>query len=309
MTILRVTLLGTSAAQPTERRGLSAAAVRAHGDRFLVDCGEGTQRQLLRFGVGFRLDYVLFTHFHADHYLGIVGFLRTLSMGEREEPLTLYGPGPQVHTLLKKLVTMGIEKLNFPVEFHELSPNDVVDRGEYKIRAVRVDHRVPTLGYVVDEPARPGVFDVDKAQELGVPPGPLFGQLQRGQVVTTPGGQAVSPAQVLGPSRPGRRVVFSGDTRPCDTLAEAANRADLLVHEATFGEREQQRARQTKHATAAEAATIAGRGEVKRLVLTHLSTRYDMSPELLKREARRRYEGPLQVAEDGLSLEISLREA
>lgn len=306
MTDLRVTLLGTAAAQPTLRRGLSATAVRAHGDRFLVDCGEGTQRQLLRFGGGFGLDYVLFTHFHADHYLGIIGFVRTLAMGGRTEPLTLYGPAPFIQRL-PELVHVGGGDLGFPVDCVALQPGEVVQREHYRVQAVRVDHRGPALGYVLEEPERPGPFDVQRALALGVPAGPLFGQLQRGAAVTLPSGQVVQPADVLGASRPGRKVVFSGDTRPCRALIEAGRDADLFIHESTFSERERARALETRHSTAHEAALAAAEANARALVLTHLSARYDTCPEVLRREAEPTFGGALTVAEDGLELDVPLQ--
>ncbi len=307
MSVLRLTFLGTSAAQPTVHRGLSAIHVRAHQDRFLVDCGEGTQRQMLRFGTGFRVDFVLFTHFHADHYLGIVGFLRTLAMGDRTEPMTLYGPGPFIERTLPRLVHMGFRRMPFPVEFVAVRGGEVLERTGYAIRVVAVDHRMPAVGYVLDEPPRPGRFDVEAAKALGVPEGPLFGRLQRGEPVVLPSGRRVQPEEVLGPPRSGRRVALSGDTRPCERLARAAEGADLLVHEATFAEEERARALETHHSTALEAGRIAAQAGVGSLVLTHVSTRYDREPHRLAEEAARAFDGPVTVAHDGLELEVPYR--
>lgn len=307
MSVMRLTFLGTSAAQPTIRRGLSGIAVRAHSDHLLVDCGEGSQRQMLRFGTGFANDFVLFTHFHADHYLGIVGYLRTLAMGDREAPMTLYGPGPTIRTLLKKIIHLGFKRMPFPLEFHELEHGDVIERAGYRIRVVGVDHRTPCLGYVLEEPERPGRFDPDRARALGVAMGPEFGRLQRGESVRVDGGE-VRPDQVLGPSRPGRKIGFSGDTRPCDALADASRDADLLVHEATFAHSELERARETYHCTAKEAGQVAARAGVRRLVLTHISSRYDPRPKVLAEEAQAEYEGPVEIAEDGMTIEVGLRD-
>lgn len=308
MTMIRVTLLGTSAAQPTIRRGLSAIAVRMLGDHLLVDCGEGTQRQMLKYGVGLRLDRVLFTHFHADHYLGIVGLLRTLSMGERDVPLELCGPAPFVSEVLPGLITTGIEGLSFPVSCRPLSDGDVIRCDGYTIRAVQVIHRVSALGYVLEEDPRPGRFDVGAAQRLGVPPGPLYGRLQAGQCVELPDGSTVTPEQVLGERRRGRKVGLSGDTRPSEHFARASQGADLLIHEATFSENERERAELTQHSTALEAARIATLAEARQLVLTHLSSRFDTAPQVLFDEARSAYDGELSIAEDGLSLEVPLTE-
>lgn len=307
MSILRMTFLGTSAAQPTIHRNLSGLAVKADRDLLLFDCGEGSQRQMVRFGTGFNVDAVFFTHFHADHYLGIIGFLRTLGMNGRERPLQLYGP-PPAKRLLHQAVHLGLERLDFPVEILELRDGERVERGSYHVRAVGVDHRVNALGYVLEEETRPGRFDLRRAQELGVPPGPLFGRLQKGEPVQAADGRTVRPEDVLGPSRRGRKVVLSGDTRPCRALVEASQGADLLIHESTFSDDEQERARETRHSTAREAARVAREAGVERLVLTHLSSRHDTEPGRLLAQAREEFRGPLEVAHDGLAVELPARE-
>ncbi len=306
MTVFRVTFLGTSAAQPTVRRGLSATQLRLHSDRVLVDCGEGTQRQMLRYGTGFRLDLVLFTHFHADHYLGIIGFLRTLAMGGRTEPLPIFGPAPFVERELREIIHVGIGELSFPVELGPLEHGDVLERDGYFIRAVGVDHRMPALGYVFDEPPRPGEFDVAAARALGIEPGPAYGELQAGRAVTSPSGREVRPEQVLGPSRHGRKLALSGDTRPCTAFIEAARGAGILVHDSTFSRQEQDRAVDTLHSTAFEAGEVAQAAGARHLVLSHLSSRYDTRPHILRGEAKRAFEGRITVADDGLALEMPL---
>jgi ribonuclease Z len=307
MSILRMTFLGTSAAQPTIHRNLSGLAVKADSDLLLFDCGEGSQRQMVRFGTGFNVDAVFFTHFHADHYLGIIGFLRTLGMNGRDRPVQLYGP-PPARRLLHQAIHLGVERLDFPVELLELRDGDRVSRGSYHVRAVGVDHRVNALGYVLEEETRAGRFDLSRAQELGVPPGPLFGKLQRGESVTLPGGRTVEPTEVLGPSRAGRKLVLSGDTRPCRAVVEAARGADLLIHESTFSDDEQERALETRHTTAREAGRVAREAGVGRLVLTHLSSRHDMEPGRLLAQAREEFPGPLEVAHDGLVVDLPARE-
>ena len=305
LSLLRVTFLGTSAAQPTVHRNLSGIAVKADTDLLLFDCGEGSQRQMIRFGTGFSVDAVFFTHFHADHFLGIIGFVRTLGMGGRETPLTLYGPAP-ARRILQNALFLGTERLDFPVEIKELKDGDTVQRTNYLVRAVGVDHRVNGLGYVLEEHTRPGRFEVAKALSLGVPSGPAFGQLQKGHPVTLANGTVVSPDQVLGPSRPGRKLVISGDTRPCDRLAAAAANADVLVHEATFSDDEQARALETRHSTAREAGTVARAAGAKRLVLTHLSSRHDVDPGKLLEQAKESFGGPVEVAWDGYTFELPL---
>ena len=307
MSILRLTFLGTSAAMPTLHRNVSGLAVKADGDLLLFDCGEGSQRQMIRFGTGFSVDAVFFTHFHADHYLGIIGFLRTLGMGGREQPLTLYGP-PPARKILDAAIHLGVERLAFPVEVQELRGGEAIKRKGYSVRAIRVDHRVNALGYALEEDTRPGRFDPEAARALGVPPGPEFGKLQKGQTITLADGRVVKPEQVMGVTRTGRKVVISGDTRPCNAMVEASRNADLLVHEATFSDDEQERALETRHSTAREAAKVAAEAKVHRLVLTHLSSRHDVDPRPLVDQARQEFAGPLDVAWDGFSVEVPLRD-
>lgn len=307
MSILRLTFLGTSAAQPTLHRNLSGLVVKADADLLLFDCGEGSQRQMIRFGTGFSVDAVFFTHFHADHYLGIIGFLRTLGMNGRTDALTLHGP-PPAKRLLHSALHLGIEQLHFPVDIVELKDGDVVPRKGYSVRAVHVDHRVNALGYVLQEEERPGRFDLATARALGVAEGPDFGKLQRGEVVTAKDGTQVRPEQVLGKTRPGRKLAISGDTRPCPSLVAAAKGADLLIHEATFSDDEVERALETRHSTAREAGRVAREAQVGRLLMTHLSSRHDVDPAPLLRQAREEFKGQVDVAFDGYSVELPMRE-
>lgn len=307
LSLLRVTFLGTSAAAPTLHRNVTGLAVKADGDLLLFDCGEGSQRQMIRFGTGFSVSVVFFTHFHADHYLGIIGFLRTLGMGGRKEPLALYGP-PPAKRILNAALHLGIEQLAFPVTITELQDGEQVTREGYTVRAVRVDHRVNALGYTLTEDTRAGRFNLDEARRLGVPMGPDFGRLQRGEAVVLPDGRVVEPSQVLGGARAGRKLALSGDTRPCKALVSASEGADVLIHEATFSDDEQARALETRHSTAREAAQVARDAGVQRLVLTHLSSRHDTNAQQLVREAREVFSGPLDVAWDGFSFEIPARD-
>jgi ribonuclease Z len=270
---LSVLFLGTAASAPTARRGLAAHLVRRAGDRILVDCGEGTQRQLLRSGAGLvDVDDILLTHCHADHVLGLPGLLKTFGLRAREAPLRLYGP----RGLGGLMVTMDplIGRLPFQLTVRELEPGQEVEREGYRILTFPTDHGTRSLGYAVAEDERPGRFDIDAARRLGVPEGPMFGQLQHGQAVTLESGQTIVADDVVGPARPGRRIVFSGDTRPCRTLFDAALGADVLVHEATFLEDERDRAADTGHSTARQAAALARDAGVHLLALTHISTRY-----------------------------------
>ncbi len=268
---------GTAGSIPTARRGLPAVLVRRGGERILFDCGEGTQRQLVS-SVGLAdLDAIFLTHFHADHWLGLPGLLKTFDLRGREQPLAVYGPPGLSQLLALALRTAG--RVRFELQLTELGPGDVLGRDGYTIAPVPVAHRTPAYGYVLFEDERPGVFDPEAAQRLGVRPGPDFGRLQRGETVGD-----VRPDQVMGSPRPGRKIVISGDTRPCETLRIAAHQADVLVHEATFAEDEHDRAQDTGHSTAAQAATLAREAEVVLLALTHFSTRYPVS--VLREEAR-----------------------
>ncbi len=305
--MLRLTFLGTSAAQPTIQRNLTGLAVRRERELFLVDCGEGTQRQMIRYGTGFDVDAIFFTHFHADHYLGAIGFLRTLSMLDREAPLDVYGPRP-ARRLLDVMLFTGTEKLAFDVRIHEVAPGDRVRRDGCDMLAFETDHRTPSVGWALLEDARPGRFHPEKASALGVPKGPLFGALQHGREVTLEGGRIVRPDEVVEAPRRGRRVVVTGDTRPCRGTVEAARGAELLVHDSTFGDAEQVRAEETMHSTAREAARTAREAGAQRLVLTHLSTRYDREFAPLVEQARAEYDGALDVAADGMVIEVALPE-
>ena len=280
---LDVVFLGTAGSMPTARRNPSATLVRRGGERLLFDCGEGTQRQLLRSDIGLvDLEEIFFTHYHADHFLGLPGMLKTFALRGRDAPITLYGPRG-LHDLLGTLRRV-IGRLTFEVGVVELAADAVLPRDGYELRTFAVRHGRDAIGYVLVEDGRPGQFDVEAADALGVPFGPERGALQRGEAVTLSGGGVVTPEQVLGESRRGRTVVLTGDTAPSDLTVEAAFRADLLVHEATFCEDESDRAAETEHSTALAAARVARDAEVRLLALTHVSSRYGGGD--VEREAR-----------------------
>jgi ribonuclease Z len=258
---------GTAGSVPSARRGLPALLLRAGGDRLLFDCGEGTQQQLLR-SIGLpEIDAIFFTHYHLDHWLGLLGMVKTFDLRARERPLALYGP-PGLRSLIEAMRPV-IGRTSYTLEVIELEPHAEVRCGGYVVAAFPVEHRVPAYGYAFAEDDRPGRFDAAAARALGVAEGPDFGRLQRGEQV---GG--VRPEKVVGPVRRGRRIVISGDTRPSQTIEVYAHGADLLVHEATFLDDERERARETAHSTARQAAELAGEAGVRLLALTHLSTRY-----------------------------------
>jgi ribonuclease Z len=274
---LSIVFAGTAASVPTARRGLPALLVRRGGDRILFDCGEGTQRQLMQ-SVGLtELTEIFITHFHADHWLGLPGLLKTFDLRGRERPLAVHGPRG-----LRELVVLALRaagRVSFELDLIELESGEVLVRDGYRIAPFPVRHRGPAFGYALFEDERPGAFDPAAAMRLGLTPGPEFGRLQRGESVN-----GVTPDQVLGPSRAGRKLVISGDTVPCESLRVAAHRADLLIHEATFADEDRQRAAETGHSTAGQAAALALEAEVGVLALTHLSTRHPAA--VLRDEAR-----------------------
>jgi ribonuclease Z len=264
---LDVLFVGTAGSVPSARRGLPATLVRRGGDRLLFDCGEGTQRQLLRSTGLVELEEIFITHFHADHVLGLPGMLKTFALRGRDRPLRVYGPRGlrALFGVFKPIVG----RVTFPIELYELEPNDELERDGYRLAAYATDHGGSTLGYAVVEDTRPGAFDPDRARELGVTPGPDFGRLQEGETVN-----GVTPDQVMGEPRRGRRVVIAGDTAPCEMTRLVAFEADLLVHEATFLDEEAERAAETRHSTARQAAQLASAAGVTMLALTHISPRY-----------------------------------
>jgi ribonuclease Z len=280
---LDLVFLGTAGSSPTPRRSPPALLIRRGGDRLLIDCAEGTQRQLMRSTIGLPdLPDIFLTHFHADHYLGLPGMLKTFALRGREVPITIHGPRGlrELFVALRRI----FGKLTYPYELVELQAGDVVARGDYRIATFAVAHGVPSLGYALVEETRPGRFDVGRADALGVGAGPERGRLQTGETIALADGTVVRPEQVLGPARAGRTICITGDTAPSLAFLDVVESADLLVHEATFCDDERERARETQHSTAREAAQVAAAAGVRMLALTHLSSRY-FGPEVAK-EAR-----------------------
>jgi ribonuclease Z len=262
---------------------------------------------MMRYHVSFALNDVFFTHFHADHLIGVIGLLRTLALQGREEPLRLWGPrgGTRV---LRGAASFGADRPTFPVEIAELEPGQPIERNGYQIVPFAVDHGgPPSFGYALIEDERKGRFNPDQARELGIPEGPLWGRIHRGLPVILGDGRTIDPGQLVGPPRPGRRVVITGDTRPCDATIAAARGADLLVHEATFGDEEVERAVQTGHSTAREAAGVAKAAGVRRLVLTHFSARYSRDASELEKEAKTVFD-EVVVGKDGMEIEVPFRD-
>ena len=306
--MLSVTFLGTSAARPTVERNVSGVALVREGETLLFECGEGTQRQMMRYGVSFALSEIFFTHSHADHFLGVIGLIRTLGLQARVEPMRLYGPRG-AKKVLGQAIELGVERVPFKVEIEEVKPGTTLrttDDGRregYEIQVFGTEHGGGSVGYALREHERRGRFDVEKARAAGIPEGPLWGKLTKGEPITLPNGPTFQPSDFVGPKRPGRLVVLTGDTRPCAAVVDAAQGADLLIHEATFGEEERDRAKETGHSTAKEAAQVALAAKARRLVLSHVSARYSISAEELVNEAREVFK-ETAVAKDGMTIEV-----
>ena len=275
---LSVAFLGMGGAVPSARRNTASLLVARGGERLLFDCGEGTQRQMQRSLGLVQVDSIFFTHFHADHFLGLPGLLKTYDLTERERPLTIYGP----RGLRDLIQSMGrvIGRVGYKVELVEIEPGEAISRDGAEVRPYPVEHSVRAFGYALVEAERPGRFDPETAKGLGVKEGPDFARLQRGEAVETAKGTTVRPDEVMGESRPGRTLVITGDTAPCHATVEAAQDAELLVHDASFAEEEAQRAADTGHSTVGQAASVAREAEVKLLALVHISSRYHVGKVL-----------------------------
>jgi len=297
-----VTFLGTSAAAPTADRGLPAVAVKREGEIILMDCGEGVQRRALSESLGLGSDMtILITHLHGDHVTGLLGLLQTMSLAQRRKPLNLVGP----QKLLKWLeVTADLLHigLTFPIHFSTAEPGVVLRTGGFRIRAARAAHSVEAFSYLVEEFRRPGIFHPERAKSLGVPEGKLWSRLQKGRSITL-GGKRVEPLEVTGPPRPGRKIGYSGDTRPTSRLARFFSGCDLLIFDSTFRDSDRDKAVERKHTTSLEAAELAKKAKARQLVLTHFSARYT-SVSSLVREARMVFPNTI-AASDGLSIEVA----
>ena len=300
---LSVRFLGTSASRPTVERNVTSIAVIREGETLLFDCGEGTQRQMMRYGISFAVADIFFTHMHADHMLGIIGLFRTLSLQGRTEPMRLWGPRGSA-ALLRQAIALGTDKQPFPLEINEVTADTPIARKGYAIIPYDADHKDKiALGYAVVEEIRLGRFNPDKAREIGIPEGPAWGRIHKGESVTLEDGRVIQPSDLVGPSRAGRRIVFTGDSRPSEATIAIAKGADVLIHEATFADEEQPRALETGHATAREAGEVAAKAEVKRLVLTHLSARYSVNTSDLLQQAREVFPETV-VARDGYEMDV-----
>ncbi len=285
MTQLRIIFLGTGGSWPTVKRNVSSIAVKRGSEIILFDCGEGTQRQFQQSNLSYmQISKIFITHFHGDHFLGIPGLIQTMQLNDRDKPLHIYGPKGMVE-LTNQLLTLGYFRPSYRVIAHEVTDGEEIKFDGYSISALKVSHNIPALAYSVQEYQRAGKFNKSKALKMGIPEGPLFSKLQKGQTIVLPNGEKVTPDLILGPSRKGRKIVISGDTKPSNHIIGFSENADVLIHEATFDSRLQDIAREYGHTTAAQAAEIAKEAGVEKLFLVHISPRY-LDYHVLEDEAR-----------------------
>ena len=303
---MRLVFLGTGGSWPSKTRNVSSVAVKMNGDIVLLDCGEGTQRQLFHSPLSFmRIKRILITHFHGDHFLGLPGLIQSMYLNEREEPLEIYGP---IHTerFISGILSLGYFHPTFPIHLHDLSGGDRLEFEGYTVSTATVDHGgAPSLAYRVEEHQRTGRFNKERALELGIPEGPLFGRLQRGEAIDLDG-REITPDMVLGPQRKGRSVAYSGDTRPVESLVELAKDCDVLIHEATLDESLEGKAESYGHSSSRQAAQIAKRANVRTLFLTHISPRYE-DPSILLEQASKVFPNT-RIAADLDEYDIPFRE-
>ncbi len=305
---LNVIFLGTAASVPTMNRGLPSVAIKRKNEILMFDCGEGVQRQMIRARVGLHRKMKIFiSHLHGDHLLGLPGLLQTMSLFDRIQKLEVYGP-VGVEAFIEAIQRTVQFMLTFPLETHEIEGEGLVcDEQEYQVQATRTDHLIPSLAYALIEKPRPGRFNPEKARALGIPEGPLWSKLQHGKEVKTSTGKRIKPEWVVGTPRPGRKIAYSGDTRPTESLVKLSENADLLIHEATLSDELLERAQEEGHSTPSQAAEIAKKAAVKRLILTHVSSRYKGTEQLLE-QAQKIFPNAT-VAEDFIIVDIPLLES
>ncbi len=299
--MIRIVFLGTSAGIPTSKRGLPAIVIKIHGDLLLLDCGEGSQRQMMTAKIGFgSLKRILITHLHGDHVFGLPGLLHTFSLMNREKELEIYGP-PGLTELISCFVNTS--QLTYRVSITELKNGEVLEFKNYKVITKTTNHTLTNYAYAIIEREKPGKFHPERAQLLGIPRGPLWRKLQQGDKIKLPDGRVINSWEVVDRPRPGLKIVYTGDTAKFDGLISFSEEADVLIHEATFENSMVKKAAEEKHSTAAQAAEIAREARVKLLVLTHISPRYDCY-ESHYNEATKIFSNTI-VAEDFKTISLS----
>lgn len=305
---LNIIFLGTAGSVPTPKRSLPAILIQRKGEQIMFDCGEGVQRQIIKAKTSFHKKTKIFiTHMHGDHVLGLPGLLQTMALLDREKKLEVYGPSG-IKRFLECIRETVQFALTFPIEIHEIDDEGTIcEEGEYVVQAVWANHVIPSLAYALIEKPRPGKFHPEKARALGVPEGPLWSKLQHGQSVRLSDGRTIKPEDVTGPPRPGRKIVYTGDTRPFRGFAKFAANADIIIHDATLDNALGERAEEDGHSTPEQAAKNAKKAKAKQLILTHISARYDDASVLLQ-QAQRIFKNTL-VAEDFMKIEVPLLES
>ena len=298
---MKLVFLGTGGTYPSKTRNVTSIAIQLPGEVVMFDCGEGTQRQLMRSSVSFmKIKKIFISHLHADHFLGLPGLVQSMSLNGREDELLIYGPKGMAKNM-NAMLNLGFFKCAFRVVVSDLKPPCELDFGGYRIRCVEAEHSIPSLAFSLEEKERPGKFDLKKAKRFGIPEGPLFRRLQEGHPVTV-GGRRIQPEEILGPRRKGRKVVYSGDTKPSKGVAALATDADVLIHDCTLDSSHGKLAAEFGHSTAAEAAAVASEAHVRQLFLVHLSPRYE-DHTVIEREARKVFKDS-QVAQDLLEYAV-----
>lgn len=302
MANLRIIFLGTSGGMPSKKRSLPSIAIKYEGELIIFDCGEGTQRQMLIGKIGFKKDFKIFiSHLHGDHILGIPGLLYTMNMLDRKYSIQIFGP-KGIKDSIEKLMSASIGKIDFPIEIYEIDEGNIIETKKYSIKAINGNHVIKSLAYCFEEKNRPGKMIIEKLRELGIPQGPLWGKLQRGESINFKG-KIINPNEVTTPPRPGRKIVYSGDTRPCEKILNIAKNADVLIHDSSFDDSLKNKAFEEGHSTSLEAANIAKEANVNKLFLFHISPRYEKDDSILLKEARKVFPN-CEIAEDFLIYEV-----
>ncbi len=286
MTQLRIIFLGTGGSWPTVQRNVTSIAVKRGSEILLFDCGEGTQRQFQKSNLSYmQISKIFITHFHGDHFLGLPGLIQTMQLNDRKKPLDIYGP-KGIDDLINKLLNLGYFTPNFDIKSHILTDKKIINFKDYKIKIIEVKHGVPSLGYCLEEKKRPGKFNKQRAFELGIPEGPLFNKIQHGETIILKNNKKINPKEVLGPSRKGRKIVISGDTKPIQRMIEFSKFADILIHDSTFDSELKDIANEYGHTTTSQSAEIAKNAKVDKLYLVHISPRY-LDKTILESDAKK----------------------
>ena len=297
---MEIIFLGTSSAVPTLERNHPSIALRAFAEVMLFDCGEGTQRQLIEAKISpMKITKIFISHFHGDHILGLGGLIQSLGFRGREKDLDIYGP-KGLHKIINAISSFGYFQINYNLNIHEIQDGTIIETEDYVVECAKVEHNIPSYAYSIREKKKP-LFLREKAEELGIPPGPLYGKLHNGEEVEFEG-RIIKPEQVLGEAKKGKKISYSGDTKPCEAMIRLARDSDILIHESTYEAEDYQRAVDNAHSTSVEAAEIAREANVNELVLTHISTRYTSDENILS-EAQKVFKNT-KVAKDYMKIDL-----